>query len=480
MPPVNFGLPRVNDNELPPLVCKIAGRERSRSTFLSSPVFFPDYVIRTPQASLLDVSQAIGVARQAKPLDLLASTALLERTADFFTRTPALIRHTVRTTGLPYTVIETLLGEIPRWLEEVPAMLAARFKSIPGQPGPLAEQLPGEAMIAHVPLSGYCYAVLPGTDPRAAALTLANLVCLGIPVILKASRYDAVAPAVLDALLAAGLDPHFASLLYFDNHSQEAAVMHQRLVAESSVVWTFGPRHLVDRTLRYPSQTSSGAADLFAAKTVLYHDYAACASIIQGKYSPATRRFLHQSLSFASGCTASRSVFLIDQGNWIDEAAADLEQLQVGDPLDPATEVGFIHPTNLDTLQSLVGRFSHRMKAFGGKRISDVQMVPLLLSLQEPIPELLGEEIPAYYLAVCPRPDFFASLPHLNHTQNGLPRLAVSLLGFGDRLPQASELAQLNACTILRDLPTTKVSPYFHEGHDYVRLLTRSKFIQLG
>jgi acyl-CoA reductase-like NAD-dependent aldehyde dehydrogenase len=470
----------MNDHELPPLVCKIDGEDRSRTTFASRPVFYPDYTVLTPQASLLDVSQAIGAARQAERLDFAASAALLGRAAEQFNFTPALIRHTVRTTGLPYAVVRELLGEIPLWLREVPRLLAARFRPLPGQPGSLAESLPGGAMIVHTPLPGYCYAVLPGTDPRASALVLANLVCLGIPVILKASRFDAVVPAVLDALLSAGLDPHFASLLYFDNHGSDAEAKHSRLVSGSSVVWTFGPRDLVHRTLRYASQTASEAVDLFAGKTVLYHDYAACAAVIRGPYTPDTRRYVHQSLAFASGCTAARTVFLLEAEGWIDQAVEGLRQLRVGDPLDPATEVGYVHPSNLDTLQFLVQRHAHRLRAFGGERLSAVQMAPLMLSLAEPIPDLLGEEIPAYYLAACPCPDFSATLHSLNHTQNGQPRLAVSLFGFKDELPQASELARIHACTILRKLPTATIFPYFHEGHDYVRQLTQTQFFNFG
>ncbi len=309
---------------------------------------------------------------------------------------------------------------------------------------------------------------------------LANLICLGIPVILKASRYDAVTPAILDALLAAGLDPHFASLLYFSNHNPDAAAMHRRLVAESAVVWTFGPRQLADRALRYPPQPASQPDDLFAGKTVLYHDYAACASLIKGGFSAATRQFLTQSLSFASGCTAARVAFLLDQEDWVDQAASTLEQLQVGDPLNPDTEVGYIHPTNLDTLQSLVQRFAHRLRSFGGERRSPCQMTPLLLDLQDPIPELLGEEIPAYFLAVWRCKDYSAALPPLNHTQNGLPRLAVSLFGFKDDLPDQGELAHIRARTILQDRPTSTVFPFFHEGHDYARLLTTTTLISLG
>lgn len=154
----------------------------------------------------------------------------------------------------------------------------------------------------------------------------------------------------------------------------------------------------------------------------------------------------------------------------------------MGDPLDPTTEVGYIHPRTLDHLAEIAQRSRARARLAGGRRLSPHQAEPLLVTSQDDLPDLFAQEIPAYVLAVRECASAAAAAALANHFSPGQPRLAVSLLGMtGSDAGQAERVealaAQLNAHAILVDRPTSQVAPFFHEGNDYAASLTLGRLL---
>ena len=227
----------------------IGGREIFGETFEAASPFYPDYTQPVSKASPLDVAAAIGCARQAQPGSPASRKDMLQRAADAFTWTEADLEHTVRMTGMPLQQVRAMYAEIPAWLRAVPQILEQRFPPYQDQNIYIDSLQAGVAARLLRPVSGFCYAITPGNDPRACALLAANLGYLGIPFILRASSKDAAALPLVRALLAGGFDPNFCSLLYFEPGS--VSPLHFKLLDACSVVWTFGPRWLVDSRLRY-------------------------------------------------------------------------------------------------------------------------------------------------------------------------------------------------------------------------------------
>jgi acyl-CoA reductase-like NAD-dependent aldehyde dehydrogenase len=451
----------------------IGGRRIERRPFAVRSLFYPDYLAQAADASPLDVAAAIGAARSAQPGSLAGRIGWLNNAARAFQAGPQVIAHTVRMTGLPLQVVAQLLADIPAWLSSVPQAALRRYPP-PAGGGLLSEELGPRLRRLLIPIEGFCYAVLPANDPRAAALVAASLGVLGIPFILKASKGDAVSLRVVQALIAGGFDPDFCSLLYFDNRRPDAPGLHARLVEASAAVWTFGPQAQVDRALRFAP--GSAPADLFAGKPVLYHQNAACAAIVGAPWSPQQAAYWWEALSFASGCTASRSAMVVRQPGWLEPAAAFLQGLVIGDPLDPATQVGYLPAANLDYLESLLRRHQASLERIGGRRISAFQMSPALLTCQDGAEAFFQQEIPAYLLAVRHSPGADQAARQLNQAAGGSPRLAVSIYGFPPRT--ARRLAGgLHAQVVTIDQPTTRVIPFFHEGNDYLQALTRPRLI---
>ena len=492
----------------------LAGKELSRSTFTSQSNFYPGYTYRIARAGSLDIASAIGAARQAERGTITERLTLLEKAAGVFSYSQEDVEHSVRMTGMPIRLVSDHFAEIPEILRTIPHQISTRFTQIGHENPLLAEKISHGFYKALVPNQGFCYAITPGNDPRATAVVAANLACLGIPFILRASIRDAAAQLVIRALHASGFDPRLAQLLYLDREDPQANQNHAHLVQACSVVWTFGPPTIIDRTLRYQSNPPHAAVsleginidpadmhalhallvewgpggldrrllietsqlDLFAGKTVLRHASGNCAAIAFGPFSDQTREWLYAAIGYAIVCTATKSVMTVRGENWTNQAADFLESLVIGDPLDPQTQVGYIESPCLDYVEELHHKHLSRATFFGGQRRSPTQAAPLLVHSQVNIPNFFAQEIPAYILSVRECLDIPEAIDQINQFTTEQPRLAVSLMN----IPQnqlSDAVLNLHAHTILIDKPTTSLLPAFHEGNDYTLLLSEGRLI---
>jgi acyl-CoA reductase-like NAD-dependent aldehyde dehydrogenase len=485
----------------------LSGNEVLRRTFKVESPFYAGYQAEVAQAGVLEVSAAIGSARRAERLSFQERRVRLERAAQSFTAAQADIEHAVMMTGVPVTQVESLFAHIPHWLREVPAVLAQRFPEAVSQ---LAEHFPGGGCRLLIPPPGFCYAITPGNDPRASALVAANLAALGIPFILRASVRDALAPLVIRALHAGGFDPHFCSLLYFEGGLKgagpETRQKNFHLVDTAASVWTFGPDASVDSALRFETRGSYAAIDLpspapdpleepqlcalltkrgfqvqedridhFAGKIILRHNSGNCAAVLKGGLTPGFLETLGQALAFPLGCTATKSLMLVDApAGTLEELWDFLHSMKVGDPLDPGTDVGFINPATLDYLYDTLVRSRAKLQRWGGERVSPFQSEPVLLASQEVLPEIFAHEIPAHLLAVRGCQDMEDAAAQINHYTVREPRLAVSLHNL-----EPEEIAfaagSIRTHSLLINQPTSLVTPYLHEGNDYASLLLTAK-----
>jgi hypothetical protein len=225
-------------------------------------------------------------------------------------------------------------------------------------------------------------------------------------------------------------------------------------------------------------QVEQARQDHFEGKLVLRHESTNCAAIVSGSLDERLRSTLYQAIAYPLGCTATKSVMVLDGEDWLKSAADWLGELVVGDPLDPKTQVGYIDPINLDALQRLAHANRLRLQIFGGERLSQIQARPMLVASQEEVPDFFAQEIPAYVLALQTCPDVEAAVERINSYTPDQPRLAVSL----HNLPPDSiswAASRLRAHAVLVDQPTTRMLPVFHEGNDYaLSLLVARMLIQ--
>jgi len=492
----------------------LSGKEQIRTTFAGASNFYPGYTYQIACAGPLDIASAIGAARQAERGSIVQRKDLLKIAANEFNYAQEDIEHAVRMTGMPIKLISSLFAEIPKILRKVPDQILSRFNQIDLDKTCLAEKISLDLYKVLIPNPGFCYAITPGNDPRATALVAANLTCLGIPFIIRASIRDAAAPMVIRALIASGIDPRFAQLLYLDREDPNANQNHAHLVEACSTVWTFGPPAIIDRTLRFqpnpprasldlegvdinpadvnalhallvewgPSgldrriQLETSLVDLFTGKNVLRHALGNCAALASDQFTEQTKNWLYASMGYAIVCTATKSIMVVRGNNWVNQAAEFLDSLVVGDPLDSETQVGYIDSNCLDFLEELHRKNQHRATFFGGQRISQFQAAPLLVHSQADVPDFFAQEIPAYVLACRYCQDLNEGIRQVNHYTHEQPRLAVSLMDFPPNQLQ-EDISTLHTQTILVNKPTTSLLYAFHEGNDYALLLSQGKLV---
>jgi acyl-CoA reductase-like NAD-dependent aldehyde dehydrogenase len=494
----------------------IAGHQVIRSSFEGTSPFYPQYKFQISNATQLDIASAIGAVRRAHRHSLSDRQKFLESTANALEIDDTLAEHVVRMTGTPVRLIHDALQDIRRIFRDTPEILNQRFKTF-GESGSIKqENITTQLSKLLLPVEGFCYAVTPGNDPRAAAIVAANLGYLGIPFILRASVRDAVSPIIIKAMIDAGFDHNFCNLIYMDRDTADFEQRHYKIVDACSCMWTFGPSQSIDRTLRYQesqrtlllTMTDSGydpsrpyslkemldnlsevefnrririepqRVDHFETKIVIRHESGNCAAILNGSFDTSIQELLYPSIGYANICTAMKSIMLLGERNQIRAIADMLASLVVGDPLHPDTQVGYIDSRNLDYLSVLVKTNSLRMSTFGGERLSKYQANPLLITSQEDLPDFLGQEIPAYVITARPCQTVDEAVDQLNKHLAGNPRLGVSLLRLAeDQLD--SILAQINARVVLINKPTSILLPTFHEGNDYSLMLTTGKMIVL-
>jgi acyl-CoA reductase-like NAD-dependent aldehyde dehydrogenase len=491
----------------------INGSENLRSPFSLESPFYPGCSFQVADATQMDIAHAIGSARSADRSSLPARAEALRRAAAAFDYTSKDLEHAVQMTGMPIRLVESLIQQIPKIFREVSRIQEKRFSLTSGENPHHLESL-GEGRFKILQkLDGFCYAVAPGNDPRASALVAANLAYWGIPFVLRASPRDAAAPLTIRALLQGGFEPKFCSLVYLDPASSETQEKHFKLVAASSVVWTFGPAGAIDPTLRFEGQRRvvldlDGVAggseidletlrsileeggmeetlsrlklveerrDHFEGKTIVRHEAGNCAALAWGELDGRTRDTLYQSIGFTTICTAVKSLFAVDSAVFIQQLAEFFPSLKTGDPLDPETQVGYLQPRHLDRLEALVQANRRKAIFYGGKRLSPIQAEPLLVAARTDLPDFFGQEIPAYILAVGECQDFEQATAWLNRHQDP-PRLVVTLLNSPKEV-RLKALKTLRCHALLLDTPTSILVPALHEGNDYGLTLTQGRLL---
>jgi acyl-CoA reductase-like NAD-dependent aldehyde dehydrogenase len=491
----------------------IGGKEIIRSSFNNTSLFYGGYSYNIADAGMLEIAQAIGNARNASRPSLDDRTRYLQKAADAFPYSDDDVEHAVRMLGMPISIVKGHFEQIPHILRGISLSINSRFR--PNNEFPhYAEKFDAGTHKILLPEEGFCYVVTPGNDVRAVAMVAANLCCLGLPFIIKASKEDAVAPLVIKALIDGGFDPRFCNLVYFDITAPDATKKHFKILDACSVIWTFGSDETVDRVLRYerigkstylditdligsaePDYSLLGAklsgnvfslksrvfvkediVDHFDGKKVLRHGCGNCAMVVAGAFDKTMAELLYQSFGYAIGCNAVKSVLVVGSSDWISGAAMFLADLITGDPLDPHTQVGYVNPATLDYVAKQVRIHVSQLKALGGERLSAHQAKPLLIHANDYIPEFFGQEIPAYILAVKSCQTIDNAIEEINAGAGKNQRLAVSFVNIG-KPDVYSVLPKVKAHSIFINAPTTTVFPYFHEGNDYALRLSKKKLV---
>ncbi|TAN46143.1 MAG: hypothetical protein EPN22_00020 [Nitrospirae bacterium] len=239
----------------------IGGKEVFRDSFKGTSLFYEGYSYDIANAGTLDIAQAIGNAKNALRLSPEERADCLYKAADIFSYSNDDVEHAVKILGMPVSIVKGHFEQIPFILKGLTAAISSRFPMFDRLQNN-TERFDDNTLKVLMPEEGFGYVVTPGNDVRAMAMVAANLCCLGLPFIIKASKEDAVAPLVMKALIEGGFDPRFCNLVYFDITAPDAPKKHFKILDACSVVWTFGSDETVDRVLRYERSSKNTYLDI--------------------------------------------------------------------------------------------------------------------------------------------------------------------------------------------------------------------------
>lgn len=500
----------------------IGGREISLSGkyFYSESPFYEGYKIRIADSGKLDIalatSKIISAERSCSMMNFDAREDILKEASEKIKFGREYIEHAIKMSGMPYKYVKKYIDEIPLILKMIPALIRQKYGVSEGRiVRPLYSG--SKKYELRVPAKGFVYGITPGNDPRISALVSAVLVSIGMSGILKVSKNDVpIAREVVNAIINCGYPADGLALVSFDTSRPEARALNFEIIDKAGSILAFGDDKTVDNMLRfetknmldlsafmqihnipdtasqfdtfareiikYPAEIGkfviNHKIDHFSDKIILRHGSGRCAGIVDKGFGAqeAADILISSSMHYPIGCNSMKSAFIVNEmyGELESTLIEKIKKLdkKTGDPLKPATEVGYIAP---ELLKKLMKRIEELKRIGLVKLLSEVdvkndyQTTPILAATKDTHSELLINEYSAYILGIKSSHTFESAVEEVNDAAKGQKKLAVSVLTHNP----AHSRAKIHAHHIKINELTTDIDGIVHEGNDYISHLTQ-------
>lgn len=439
--------------------------------------FFPSYAIQVADANPFAVAAAKSAANAVHDARLMKRedrTRIVHGASDYILFERDEIEHVARVTGMAVKHVEDYMNQIPMMLREIPRALEERLKIYE------SNHNGGNTHSTRQPVNGYAYVVTPANDPRASALIISILASMGIPLILKASAADMpVATKVVEALHRSGYPPSAINLICYNTKGGNAARNNFSLVDGSGIVWPFGSNDTVDNLLRFEPVGDNGEyrVDHFSGKIVLRHGSGNSSVVVDTPYKLSYGQTIGKdAFGWYIGCNKANSGFAVgDSHRRLMRHLADIaSELVVGNPLDPATDIGYTDSKLVDRLCARIdelGRSGLLQVVYGGERKGEQQITPMVAETNDPLSEGFRNEISAPTFIAMRTDSFRDAVEKLKSSTDGR-RLSVAI--HSDKYLDTNDIP---AYHVRVNDSTMEVEPLDHEGHDYASELTRPQTI---
>ncbi|MBI4053430.1 MAG: aldehyde dehydrogenase [Candidatus Diapherotrites archaeon] len=489
--------------------------------------FYEDFQYSIADSNFADISVAISKAKLAveecEKLKFEDRQEILTKAAKTIKFSDKEKKSVVKMTGMPIKYISKYLEEIPQLLENLPTIGVNRYGVINGI---IARDLYEKETFHKIefrhPVNGFVYAITPSNDPRTTTLVSTILTILGIPGIIKPSKFDCVpATKVITAIINAGYPQNALNVIYFDSENKLSNTHNFKLCDAAKVIWPFGDDKTVDQLLRLEHRKmlnlqkimtnenninqklvkkvldmlnkstddaqeyiEDQTIDHFASKIVLRHASGRCAGIVDSDFEPkkAVDLILESSMTYPIGCNSMKALFVTEKAflpiiELLKSKFAELEN-KTGDPLDEKTEIGLINKGTIDYMSKRINELTLSgltQTIAGGKKLSDTQVTPRLVTTKDIHSELLINEIPAYILAIKKSETFEDAVREANIAAKESNKLAISIFTNNHEHMKA----KLKAHHLKINHPTTDVDGIIHEGNDYIMQLTKPHVVHI-
>jgi acyl-CoA reductase-like NAD-dependent aldehyde dehydrogenase len=375
-----------------------------------------EVVAHAPRSSLADLNAAVGAAVAAKPVMAAMAgyqrAALLRRAAGLLTeRAEAIAEIMTRETG---KAIKDARAEVVRSRDTVD-LSAEEAVRIEGEHVPLDATAMGAGKIAFMlrfPV-GVVGAITPFNAPfNLACHKIAPALASGNAIVLKAPPQ---APGVVHELarifVDAGTPPGALSVLY-------GSVVGPALVRDPRVDFvTFTGSSRVGAEIKASSGLKRVALELGGTGTTIVHadaDIAEAAPLCARN----AMRLAGQSCISVQTVYVHRSLY----EQFVALAVETVTSLKVGDPLDPATDVGtLVDEAAAERVESWIVEAVRRgARALTGGTREGAQLTPTLLVDVDPSMKVVCEEVFGPVVSILPYDDFDAVCAAVSASRFGL------------------------------------------------------------
>jgi acyl-CoA reductase-like NAD-dependent aldehyde dehydrogenase len=453
----------------------------SGRNFVVESDFYPGYRVSAPESSLFDVKTAVSKAKGAiaecRKMGFEERAGILKKAASKISFNQKEFEYIVKNTGMPISAVKELTGDVKTIYEFLPSMIESR---IGVKHGKLGHKISGknDLFAFFEPMQGTVYAVTPGNDIRVTPFIAAWLVSLGIPGIIKCSKNDLLASQKsIRAITEAGYPDGALGVMCWDTHKPENAALNFELVDSAKAVWAYGNDVTVDKLLRFEEKPDGRAVDHFSDKIVLRHATGRAAGVCDSQIDvkQVSKTIVESSLKWPVGCNALKMIF--DSSGQHEELIAVLKKefedagKYTGDPMKENTKVGLVDPKLLNHVEGRTKDLAKlgMLKVETGRKTSETQSTPFLLSTQDENSEFLNTEFSLYILTAKKCASFPEAVLEANESAGEHKRLVVSVFSHDEEKVMKSSIY---AHHVRRMRHTTEIDLLFHEGNDYFHKLT--------
>ncbi len=500
----------------------------SKAYFTVQSQFYNDFKVSVADSGQLDVSIALSKTKNSwedcQRLSFNERAEIIEKAASGLKFTEQEIDAIVKMSGMPKKYILIQMRQIIEIMTTFKEAVSKRYGLIDEKIGTnFLENKASHKIEFRIPRKGFIYSITPGNDSRVTAVVLTILTLLGIPGIVKPSKNDSIIPVkVAKAIIDAGYPENGLTILFLNSENPKSKEYNFKICDNAMAIWPFGDEDTVDNLLRierhnvfdlerflsdkkldniqtnFPEfltelEKSKNSIDNymliqtidhFASKLILKHASGRCTGILDDDFDLklAARMTIDSSMRYPIGCNSMKSLFVVESvfDKFVDILKQEFGKLdeQTSDPLNPATEVGYIDKEIVSFIEKRIGELKLLQQVsvlHGGKKISPVQLTPLLVSTNDQNSELLINEISGYILCLTKVKSFRDGISQINKLSQNSPKLAVSYFTNNS----ANMRMHVNAHHVKINYLTTDLDGIIHEGNDYIMQLTRPYMVHL-
>lgn len=463
----------------------IAGKPISLSkTYFPVVSFFDShYEIQIPDLGILDAKTSISKTKSScqkvAVLTFEDRKKILEQASQKLVFSKEEVESCVKLLGMPISLVTKYLDDIKTIFEIIPQLIEKRVGIKNGKISgfPIAGQ-DDMLKILH-PIDGFVYVVTPGNDPRVTGFVVAWLVSLGLPGIFKSSKTDfPIARKILQTIVDAGYPKEALSLMSWDTSNVSKQKLHFEIVDASNAVWAFGDNDTVSSILRWQILEDGSKIDHFSDKLVIKHTNGRSAAVCSpsSDIKKMINLIVESSINWPIGCNSLKAIF--------DASGKNSELLDIltdkfieigkytGDPMDKRTKIGNVSKEVLSLVSKRADSLSSlgQLEKVSGEFLSENQSTPLLFKTLDPFSEFLSTEFSCYLLTVKKCPTYSDAVRELNLSAGENKRLATIVFS-EDEKDLFREYIHSHHIKHMRH--STELDIMFHEGNDYLHLLTR-------